>query len=860
MCAKTIAVATFCIGCASTHAQDAATAGNDDQECAKASESMSGSGGSGSADACASQAEAEASAVSGSYGYDSDFVAGLVPGLVADLAATYYASDGDSCGAYKVRQYPHSRNVNDEDFPLVAVTDAVTAQINQTAQLTGNVIIEQGNRLIVAPRAQIDHDTRIATFIDGVRVDQPGVIMQGASAEVDTSSNEAELHGVQFVLTDVSVRGGARQLLQDTQGTLTFNGTEFTRCAPNNNGWRLSTKSLVIEDGDVFGTARNAVLRLKSVPVFYSPYLKFPVSDARQSGFLFPNLSYSDEDGADISIPYYVNLAPNYDATLVPRYVGKRGSGLEAEFRHKSSWQDSVVSGAFLPKDDLYNGSLDKDDFDELGGEAVFGRFEPADRWLTAVDHVGRIGPFRTSIDYTAVSDPEYFHDLGSDLGVSSRVELERKGEIQYSTEVAALGNTLAAPGNLYVRLWAQRFQRLDEITRESYRRIPELNATYTSGLPGPFEFSLGGALSEFDRDTQQLNGLEAVTGRRLHVEPRVRMPLSWPFGFFSMTAGLRHTQYDLEQDPLAGGLQLTDEDPRRSVGLGSVDGGLFFERELNWFGEDLVQTLEPRVFYLYQEFSDQSELPRFDASNLTFGYSQLFRDNRFSGLDRIGDANQISAGVTTRFLSASSGREHFRWSLGEIFYFEDREVTLAGAPSQDDGHSTSALATEVSTRLWRNWSLRGSLVWDAHDKQTDESGVTLQYRRDNQHILNLGFRRRRDQDIEQTDISVYWPITQRYAIVGRWNYDLVSGRTIEGFAGIEYDNCCLKVRLMARRFLDSPSARNLAEAEADDGVFLQIVFKGLAGFGTKVESVLERGVRGYRSPEMRDYFNNRLN
>ena len=783
--------------------------------------------------------------------------------LVKDLASTYFSMDGVSCGSYSVRQYPFNKSVNDEDFPLTAFTDALSATLNETAELTSNVTIEQGNRLIVAPRVLLDYETRIARFPEGVRIDQPGAIIQGSNAVVDTSSKEAEVTDVQFLLTDVSLRGTSKELEQNEEGTLTFTASDFTRCEPNNNGWRLSAGNLVVEKDAAFGTAKHAVLRLKSVPVFYSPYLKFPVGDERQSGFLFPNLAYSEEDGIDVSVPYYLNLAPNYDATVIPRHISKRGAGLEGEFRHKASWQESALSGVFLPKDNLFNGTLAKDDFAKLGGEAVLGPFESADRWLGAIDHRGRVGPFRTLIDYTAVSDSEFFHDLGSDLGISSRVELERKGEVQYATEfspLGSLGQGFAGPGNLFVRLWAQRFQRLDGITRESYQRIPEVEATYTMGLPGAFEFSLGASYTEFDRDTQQLNGLDAVTGRRVHAEPRIRLPLSWPFGFMSLTAGLRHTQYELEQDPLAGGWQLADENPRRSIGLGSVDGGLFFERDLNWFGQNLVQTLEPRAYYLYQEFDDQSQLPRFDASSFTFGYSQLFRDNRFSGLDRIGDANQFSAGVTTRFLSAANGREHFRWSLGEIFYFEDRLVTLSGPPRGDDMHSTSAFATEVSTRLWGNWQFRGNLVWDAHDQQTDESGVALQYRRDNEHIVNLGFRRRRDQDIEQTDISVYWPLSRRLAVLGRWNYDLVSGRTIEGFGGIEYDDCCLRVRLMARRFLDSPSSRNLADVEADDGVFLQIVFKGLAGFGTKVESVLERGVRGYRSPQMRDYFNNRLN
>jgi LPS-assembly protein len=365
---------------------------------------------------------------------------------------------------------------------------------------------------------------------------------------------------------------------------------------------------------------------------------------------------------------------------------------------------------------------------------------------------------------------------------------------------------------------------------------------------------------ADFDRDTQNAVGLAAITGARTHLEPRLSLPLSWPFGFLTMTAGYRYTVYDLEQDSSASGLQLVEETPERKIGLGSIDGGLFFERDLEWFDTGLTQTLEPRLYYLRQSFEDQSNLPLFDVSQLTFGYSQLFRSNRFAGLDRIGDANQLSAGITTRFLSRSTGVEHFRFSLGEIFYFEDRQVTLSGVPGPEEQQSSSAIAAEASARLAGNWRLNGSLVWDPHDDEVDEGGVGLQYRRDNRHIFNIGFRKRVSENIEQTDVSFVWPISDHFALLGRWNYDLVSGRTIEGFGGIEYSDCCLQVRLMARHFLDSRGSGivNFENVEADDGIFLQIVFKGLAGFGTQVESALERGIRGYRTPEQQDYLSGR--
>ncbi len=773
--------------------------------------------------------------------------------VAVDLAAELYnpADGGDPfcAGGYRQRDYPYPLTDADEDYPVVAEADALSSQIDVNAQLLGNVTIQQGNRLLVAPAAEVDQQTRVAHFAQGVRMDQPGLAMQGRQATVHLDDKQADLQDVQFVITDANLRGEAGRMQQNPEGDLLLRDNNFTRCEPGNNGWRLATRQLNIEEDEVFGTAKHAVLKLKSVPVFYTPYMKFPVSDERVSGFLFPNLAYSDEDGTDVTLPYYFNLAPNYDATLVPRYISRRGAGAELELRHMSSWQTSVLGGALLPEDDLYNGTLSRDDFedlliDDMGNPVDLGPFEPADRWLGALDHAGSFGRFRTFADITMVSDPDYFRDLGSDLGISSRVELERKAELQYNH------------GGLFMRLWGQRFQRLDEITIQDYERLPELEMLYTTPL-GPLEFSLGAKWADFDRDTEGLSGLAAVTGERTHLEPRLRLPLSWPFGFFTASAGYRYTQYDLQQDPAAGGLQLADDTPDRKIGVASVDGGLVFERDLNWFNQDLIQTLEPRLYYLWQEFEDQDNLPRFDASALTFGYQQLFRGNRFSGLDRIGDANQASAGVTTRFLSRDTGKEYFRFSLGEIFYFQDREVTIGGTQTATDRQSTSAIAAEVSASIAGHWRLTGTTVWDPNDNEVDEGGAALQYRRDNRHIFNLGFRNRRAEDIEQTDVSLYWPVSRRISVIGRWNYDLVSGRTVEGFGGLEYSDCCLQLRLIARRFLDSPAGSDLEDVEGDEGVFLQIVFKGLAGFGTKAESVLERGIRGYRAPNRQDYFSN---
>ncbi len=742
-------------------------------------------------------------------------------------------------GVYQEPDYPFPPDTDNLLYPVVTEADQIEYELGRTVTLRGDVRFAQGNRSVTAAQAEVDNQTRKAQLAGGVRLQEPGLLLQGERAEVDLNTDEAALENAQFLILANQFRGRSESIEQNADGDLNMAGNEFTRCEPGNNNWRLNAESLTVEKGEVFGTARNAVLRVRDVPVFYTPYIKFPVTSDRQSGFLFPNFAYSGEDGLDIAIPYYLNLAPNYDATVVPRYISDRGVGMEGEFRHLAEWQEAVFSGGYLAEDDLFDGTYAKDDFQELfPGEP----FKPADRWLVALDQQGRIGPVRTIVDYADVSDRDYFRDLGTDLALSSQIELEQRAELRYRL------------GNLSARLWGQSFQRLDEVSVDPYRRLPELALSYLHNA-GPALLSLDLIGASFDRDTDGLRGTAAVTGERFHAEPKVRLPFSWPFGFFTASGGYSYTRYDLEKDPAAGAA-LADSSPDRSLAFGSLDGGLFFDRDLNVRGKELVQTLEPRLFYLYRTFEDQSDLPRFDASELTFSYNQLFRETRFAGLDRRSDANQLSAGVTSRFVDALSGREYFSASIGQIFYFDDRRVTLSGSPDDDDRHGTSALASQLVTTLGGYWSLRSGVIWDPNDNEVDESWAQIRFRRDNQHIFNVGYRHREQNDIRQSDLSLYWPISRHWSIMGRWNYDFESNRTIEGFGGIEYNDCCWQVRLMARRFLDSPTGRDFADVEADEGIFLQFVFKGLAGFGGKVESVLSRGIRGYRTEAQAGYEN----
>jgi LPS-assembly protein len=735
-------------------------------------------------------------------------------------------------GTYRQPPFPLPLTTDDATQPIEASANAAEYWLHERAVLSGGVKVRQGNSTLSTRQATYLEPTQQVTAAGEVTLRRPGLLVYGDTAGLAVETGAAAVNDAEFVLQNAHLRGTATRLSQDEQGTLSVSRGRFTRCEPGDDSWTLSSKSVEIERGATHGVARNAVLRVGKVPVLYTPYIRFPVTDERLSGFLFPVLGYDQKDGADLALPYYLNLAPNYDATITPRYISERGVGGELEFRHLSRRTHTELGGAYLVDDDQYNGDISRDDFETLG---LTGPFKPADRWLATAGHQGRFGAFATVFNYAEVSDRDYFRDLGTNLAVTSRIDLEQVAALSYQQ------------GGLSLRLWAQDFQNLDPLGVDPYRRLPELALRYQGDLVGPLTWSVDASTAEFDRNNDRFFGIDRIVGKRHHVEPRIELPMSWPFGFLNVGGGYRFTSYDL--DDVGPGV---DDTPERKIWLGRVDGGLFFERDTNLFGGSFLQTLEPRLYYLYQERAEQSQLPLFDATDLTFAYSQLFRDNRFSGLDRIGDANQLAVGVTNRLLDAEGGRERLRASVGQIFYFEDREVTLRGGTSPAQRQSSSALAGELALAVGAGFSVLSTVVYDPHDDVWDEVGAQMQYRGANRGVFNVGYRARRDVPplLKQTDVSFYWPALKRWALLGRWNYDVTAKRELEAFGGVEFSNCCWQVRLVGRRFLASPDQALAADAEPDDGIFLQVVFKGLAGFGGRIDTLMQDGIRGYRPEE----------
>ena len=784
-------------------------------------------------------------------------------------------------GAYTLPERDFAKQT-DANFRVAA--DSLEGNLDNQITLLGSVEISQRELIITAPKAEVAADSSIS-FVQGLQLQQPGVIMRGRNAlwqrdeqtqgNAETGDNLA-IENAEVVFADNGLRATAQRLARDSDGRLLIENGDFTYCAPTDDGWSLSARQLSLASESNQVITRGAVLRIKSVPVLYLPYLRLPMrgrddtKTPRQSGFLFPELGYGDEDGVSLGVPFYLNLAANFDATVQPKLVSNRGAGLAAQARWLTPRQSSQIQGSYIPSDDIYNGVMSRRRYEQFGGFDQFGAFEPADRWFGNFRHQGKFGAVTSFVDYSKLSDRDYLRDFDADFDLArdrsfdstNPMDLQRRVELQYQQN------------GLAVRLWHQSFQRLDQLALPTYSRSPQLDITYQRRLGSFWHLKALSSWVQFNRaeddffvpfpeQIQQQDVDQGLYGERWHAQPEVSYQRRWPAGFVSSALGYKYTAYVLQQDQQGRQPWVGEQSPQRQVGYFNFDTGLYFERELGSAGRSWLHTLEPRAMYLRQGYADQSALPLFDTTTMMLGYSQLFRKERFVGLDRVGDANQLTLGVSTRLLSAKNGQEYGSYSLGKIFYARKHRVGLLGNLSPSQSPSSSVLASEFSLRFGANWQLDSQQLWHDETSRWQELGASLHYRADQRRLLSFGARKRvespgyPDENVEQVELAAIWPITKPLSVMARWHYDVQRSRTVEGFVGVQYDDCCIRTRFLFTQVLRSSAYLPLSVAgnadyslRSNQGVAIEVTLKGLGGFGSNIDRMLRRGVRGYDADE----------
>jgi len=666
----------------------------------------------------------------------------------------------------------------------------------QQITFTGNVELAQDTRRITADEIVYNQQQDTADATGSVVFTQPGLVLGGEQAHIDLRTNDTSLQPLRFQLPTIGGRGTGEDGQSRGTTELEAHQIDFTTCPQGDDSWYLEAKELKVNRDEGLAEARNAKLVFKGVPLLASPWLQFPIDDRRMSGLLTPSIGYSSRNGLDLVLPYYLNLAPNYDLTLSPRIISERGLLLGGEFRYLVPGHRGTVQAEILPHDRLYEG-------------------DNSLRAALRLDHASNWGErLRGRVMLNAVSDDQYLEDLGRDLGASSTVYLNSLAQLTYH------GDTWKA-----LARWHHQ-----EVLGDSDRplsRFPQLVFSSDRPIGGPFKLRFDSEYVNFERDVD-------ATGQRFDIFPALRLDWREPWGYVKPQISGRYTSYSL--DNVAAG---APDSPDRSLYSISLDSGLFFERETNLLGTAGIQTLEPRLFYLYTPYRDQSELPVFDSTIPDLSYPNLFRENRFTGIDRIGDANQLTLGLSTRFIEEQSLRERFRASIGQILYFSDRRVQLDGDPVETD--DSSPLVGELDLTLSDHWSTTAVLQWDPHDNEAENSLLRLGYR-DNgkRRMVNLAYRYDPVHDQEYTDLSFDWPLSERYRLVARWEYSLSADRTMEALGGLEYDTCCWRVRSALRRYITN------TEGEYDTAFFLQLELKGLGRLGDNIDQLLRRSLYSY--------------
>ncbi len=706
--------------------------------------------------------------------------------------------------------------------------DGVEGTREGELKLTGKVEIRQGERRIQTRDATYNPQDESFRVDQGVEYTDGTVTVRGSGAHIDREGG-AVFEGAQFELADVNGRGSADRIRATTEGNLSLDRVRFTTCPLGNEDWMLTASDIDINQRAGLGTGRGTRLDFKGVPLLYMPIFSFPVGNERKSGFLIPTPGTSSRSGYSLTVPWYWNIAPNYDATFTPTYFSKRGTKLDTEFRYLNPLGEGQLDVEYLPDDR------------EFGEERSLVRF---------VDQSDLGRRLRLNVDAANASDDEWFEDFGLGPEGTSVTYLNRSASLTYLDD-----RWLAI-------LHAQNFQTIDFAT-ENRMPIAPVNRPYTllpqlavrGNFPDqPFGLTYGVdmELANFDHNVAGLS-----TGWRSDFAPEIRMPLRGAGVYLEPAASWRYTRYKLDEDSLGG--NVVDDTFTRSAPILSVDGGVVFER---LFGsrQQRLSTIEPRFMYLYVPYRNQDQLPVFDTNLADLNLVQLFRTNRYVGADRLGDANQLAIGFTSRWLDAETGEQYIAATVGQAYYFDRPRVTLPGEAIEDP--ETSDIVAEIDLRAYGDWNIRGGIHWDPGETRSERGQLMLQYRPDFDRVMNLGYRFRRDR-LEQVDGSVAWPISERWSIYGRMVYSLEDDAiddtapfdpslptdtlprrdetgVIDQFAGLEYRSCCWRFRLVARRYVSDRTG------DLDTSVLLQLELNGLSSVGTGANTFLERSIRGY--------------
>ncbi len=730
-------------------------------------------------------------------------------------------------GAWVTPISPDTVAVAAEEATSTVTADYGHYNPNGDSVLEGNVVIDQQGRQIRADKITIDQTQTYASAEGRVQMAQAGLLAQSDQINYNLKTQQGDLHNSFYIAEEQHAHGMAEKIARTSTNTLVLNNATYSTCPPEQAPtWKIQADEIKLNQETGRGETRGTKLYVKDVPVLAVPYFNFPIDDRRTTGILTPSFGFTNDGGVELAVPVYLNLAPNYDATVTPRYIGDRGPMLEGEFRYLTeNFGQGQIWGGYLASDNKYNDE-DRKDFHFL--------------------HNWQINEqFNTNLEYNYASDKDYFADLNNNPNSRTDLNLRRAWELNYRNGI---------PG-LRAQLKVEDFQTLDPTIPDEdrpYARLPQFLLNYKTGNPQGFQIEFNHDTAYFKKD---INNLEASTtdlnsyepsGTRIYNDFKVRYNYRNPWSFVIPEVSLRNVNTFFDKDTQNALNQFDSSSETKSVTVPqfTLDAGLTFEKEGRF-----LQTITPRAFYAYAPYQKQDGHPNFDSATASINYDQLFSPYRFYGHDRLEDNNFLSLGLSYSLFD-EVGLERIRASLGQSFFFEDRRVTLENTADSFDTESRTGPVVSLASQLTENLNIGANAAWmsngdnaqrDLHLFYTDKQG----------NLYNVGYINRRHipnrQDhYDQVVASFIQPVYNNWRILGHAQYDLDNSVAREYLLGVNYESCCWGISVYGRSYyndLDDVSDHNVKPKRA---IMAELNLKGLGSFNNKLASLLENRILGF--------------
>jgi len=698
---------------------------------------------------------------------------------------------------------PYSER-SEEPTPMFLEADRLQGHQDRELEAEGNASLRKRGAAVFSDYLYYAFPERELTVTGHVRFEKEGDVVTGEKLFYNLDSESGYFEKPAYRFQQFRARGSADRMVMESPTKMRVEKATYTNCDVGDDDWFLRVDKLDLDRQRDVGVAHNATVVFKGLPVLYSPYLDFSLSGHRKTGLLPPIIGSTGQSGFEVTQPFYWNIAPNRDATIAPRVLARRGVLLNTELRYLEPSLGGEMRGEYLPDD----------------------RQTEDDRYGYTWQHRQQFGyGFSGAFNLQGVSDDTYFTDLSEQIAATSQTNLPREGNLFYDGHW----------WNLNARV--QRFQTLQDPlapVTPPYARAPQLTLNVNRQTDYYLDLGLQGEYVDFDHPF-------LLNGKRQILYPSVSVPLQTSYFSLTPKIGYHHTRYSFE-DP---GLPVET----RGLPIYSIDSAVTFERNARLRGRDFIQTLEPRLYYVYIPFRPQDQLPIFDTAVADFSLAQIFTENQFSGGDRINDANQLTAAVSSRLINPGNGEEQLRFVLGQRYYFKEQQVTLNTAPRSSD---RSDVLAAMTGRITPNWVTDVGLQYSANTSQMEQSNVALRYQPEIGKVMNFGYRFTRDT-LEQVDFSSQWPIGGRWTGLARWNHSLRDDRLLEGLVGVEYNAGCWAARFVMHRFVSSTQ-------EYINAMFFQLELNGVSRIGSNPLGVLRQNVTGYTKtneppPEERNPF-----